>query len=88
MTEYLLEKAVARMNPIDEIECVVYGYAALRFLLLCKTYNDLDSSKMVGNRLLSKGIVQVLTIHLQIFNDIVRTNKTILVFLFSTILFI
>lgn len=80
MTEYLLEKAVARINPIDEIECVAYGYAALRFLLLCKTYNDMDSSKMVGNRLLSKGIVQVLTIHLQIFNDIVRTNKTILVF--------
>ncbi|XP_063697135.1 armadillo repeat-containing protein 2 [Culicoides brevitarsis] len=75
LPELFLEKGIARINPIEEVESIVYGYGALRFLMFIKDVNELQSNKTIGNRLLSKGIVQVLTIHLQLFNDLAITKK-------------
>lgn len=70
--ELFLEKCIAKINPIEECESIVYGYGALRFLVSTKTKDDRNSKKIIGVRLFSKGIVQVLTIHLQLFNDSVK----------------
>uniref|UniRef100_A0A336LNK2 CSON009166 protein n=1 Tax=Culicoides sonorensis TaxID=179676 RepID=A0A336LNK2_CULSO len=74
LPELLLEKGIARITPVEECESVVYGYGALRFLISCNTVAGSDKNTSIAKRMYSGGIIQLLTIHLQLFNDQASTK--------------
>lgn len=64
--ELFLDLGVGRATPTEDCDAMVYGYGALRFLLNTSV-NSIQQSDSIAFRLLNQGIIQLLTLHLQLF---------------------
>lgn len=83
-TELLID-GLGRANPLEEPEACIYGYGAVRFLANAmvspsKESKIINSAKCrqrtIAQRLARHGAVQLMVLHLQIFNETVYKKIT------------
>lgn len=78
----LLIDGLGRANPLEEPEACIYGYGAVRFLANAVVSMRRDSKKpnsgsarrkqkSIAQRLARHGAVQLMILHLKIFNETV-----------------